>query len=186
METATPPTDAELVAAYEAGAGIRTIAKRAGLSYNKAREHLVALGVEIRPSTSRGARQPDSAERLERVLEVARLMVDGTTGTSDLARALATDHPEWDVSEHTLKDYKTDAYALLRERTEQEVEDLRALRKARYEQLWQEAESTRDRLDVLKDENKFDGLYPAEKHEHSGSISWMELVESATAPRPDA
>lgn len=179
--------EATICREYEAGDSLATIAPRHHLRSTRVRAILVDHDIPIRKPGGRGGRftGDDTAAREQRVREVATLIVGGV---SDRHRILqygntpTKDRPAWNVTIQTVDTYLAAARALLREQTDAEIEDLRALARARFESLWRDAEDPRTKLAVLAERNKFEGLNAAAKVEHSGSLTWMDVVAVATDP----
>lgn len=155
---------------YEAGASLATVGSRHGICAKRVRAILVEHGVAIRgpnrtPPAKRTAAIADAAD--QRVREIAAMIVAGISDRHVIHR-----HGEkegWGVTIQTVDGYLERARALLREQTAAEIEDLRALARARFEALWREAEDPKTRLSVLAERNKFEGLNAPAKMEHSGS-----------------
>jgi len=185
-----PVDPADLAREYEAGAGLRPLSKKYHIPYAKVRELLVEAGATIRSPNGGTSKeqQISSIERDARVRAVLRMIVvDGAADRQDVY-ALATD-PEgpyrWEVVIETIDGYLSDARALLRDRTAAEIEDLRALLVARLELLWQEAPDTKTKLEVVRERGKLGGAYPATKMEHTGTLTWAELIQSASEGSDD-
>ena len=168
MPGSSDPDPAAMRAAYEAGASLRALAKQHHRGEKVIRALIVGAGGTIRAPTggTTGAQQTNSAERAARVLVVLEHMADGEDRHT--IHAYANGVLGWDVEPRTIEAYMADARPLLRERTAEAAEDLRALLITRLELCWREAPDTKTKLDVVKERAKLGGAYPAQKLEHSG------------------
>lgn len=168
MTGSSEPDPVTMRAAYEAGASIATVGRQVGVGKDRARKLLLAAGTALRPPKggTTGAMQTNSAERSRRVLVVLEHMADGED--CHAIHTYVNGVLGWNVEPRTVASYMIDARPLLRERTAEAAEDLRALLITRLELCWREAPDTKTKLDVVKERAKLGGAYPAQKLEHSG------------------
>lgn len=167
---------------YEAGASLATVSTHhPGISAQTVRAILVKHGIPIKKSGGRPKRGGDAiTARAQHVREIAALIV---AGVSDRHRILqigntpTKDRPAWGVTIQTVDNYLMAARALLRVQTDAELADLRALARARFEQLWRDAEDPKTKLAVLAERNKFEGLNAPTKAEHSGTLRVVSLYD---------
>jgi len=182
------PDPAAMRAAYEAGASIKTVGEQIGVGTTKARRLLLEAGTVLRPPNggTTGEMQTNSAERAARVLVVLGLMLEGVDRHA--IRTHGNEALGWDVTPRTVDGYMIDARAELIARYADEAGALAAMADARDDYARQRAlavDGIKTFHSVNTEANKRHGLYAPAKMEHSGTVTWQELIEIATGAPAD-
>jgi hypothetical protein len=110
------------------------------------------------------------AELLQRVEQVFKMRLGGAE-FADIREYATAPAQSWNVSDSQLWRYIAAADKLVKERFDAEAEHLLARHLLQRRQLYAHAMGAGDfgtALRVVQDEAKLEGLYPAEKHEHTG------------------
>jgi|GEM_PF-2889288 len=188
MPGSSDPDPAAMRAAYEAGKSIATVGREFGISKDRARRILRDAGTVFRPPNGGTTRemQTNSAERAARVLVVLGLMLKGIDRNA--IHRHGNEVLGWDVEPRTIAAYMADARAEVRARYADEAETLAAMADARDDYARQRALAVDDVKTfhaVNVEANKRHGLYAAAKLEHSGNVTWQELIEVATGEPAD-
>lgn len=154
---------------YRAGRGLIKLHKELGITVPKIRQVLTDRGIEIRP-VPKAITEVTSREKKARVLEVVRLIVKGYETAPEICEIVNAENGKyrWNVTLATVENYLKAANLQLIAQYNDEITELRAVGDARYLLLWRDAKTVRDKLEVLKDWNKYRGLYPASRFEHGG------------------
>jgi hypothetical protein len=160
---------------YRAGRGLVKLHKELGITVPKIRQILTDRGIKIRP-VPKAITEVTSREKKARVLEVVRLIVKGYETAPEICEIVNSEKGKyrWNVTLATVENYLRAANLQLIAQYNDEIRELRAVGDAHYRFLYQLSLSQGDpktALAVRIDRNKFHGLYPAQKLEHSGRIA---------------
>lgn len=164
-------TDAELIAAYEAGAGLRALGKRTGTTAAKIRARLVSLNVEIRapPHGCVDVVHTASAERDARVVAVTGFLLRGLDKYAILKHV--NEALGWNVRINAVERYMTDARAAVTAYYAEAREHEAAMADARDDHLYSRSLANDDLktcVQINTERNKRHGLYPAARTEITG------------------
>jgi hypothetical protein len=110
------------------------------------------------------------AEVLKRVEEVFKLRLGGAE-YADVVQYASAAEQNWGVSERQIRNYIAAADKLMKERFDSRAEHLLARHLLQRRLLYAHALGAGDfstALRILDSEAKLEGLFPAEKHEHTG------------------
>lgn len=163
---------------YQAGKGLKKIEKELGIPHEKIRRILTDHGVPIR-GAPKNIKSVTPRERFVRIRTVANWIVNCITSRYELLeKANDPKGPyRWAVAISTMDRYIIEAKALLRESDEDALEDLRAVAKAQFRQLWQETSDPKVRLSILDRRLKFEGLDAPTKTNVSGALRVISLQD---------
>jgi uncharacterized membrane protein YqiK len=190
MSDPAPIDEERICELYLSGLGYKKIQKETGVRWRKQREILTAHGIAIRKSPHTSSQEVNKAETERRVLLVLSLMNKGGDRHSITAyvnKETKNHKPAWNVTIATVDTYMTAARKIRRAAYEQEQADLLAEADAIDRYLYTRAlgnDDIKTAAHIHQDWKRTRNLYPAAKVEHSGTLTWKELIQIAHGEAP--